>query len=178
MHHCPYISLYTGGNLYRIPCINWLYGSQLLSVHITSRTITSCTLFYTEIFCLMLPPLESGQIDYSPDMTDPFEFNSRASHVCEEGYFLEGNQVRSCSGDGLSTIGNWNGETPICTGRYVCIRVKWCTDTDNYGCVMWQLCRSGHIERNLSVVVTLFITVVRYTLLNAAKSTDSMHVSL
>ena len=112
------------------------YGSQLLSVHITSRTITSCTLFYTEIFCLMLPPLESGQIDYSPDMTDPFEFNSRASHVCEEGYFLEGNQVRSCSGDGLSTIGNWNGETPICTGRYVCIRVKWCTDKSET-CPLW-----------------------------------------
>ncbi|XP_064387965.1 uncharacterized protein LOC135336171 isoform X3 [Halichondria panicea] len=67
-----------------------------------------------EIFCLMLPPLVSGQIEYSPDMNEPLEFNSRASHVCEEGYFLEGNQVRSCFGDGLSTVGNWDGETPIC----------------------------------------------------------------
>ncbi len=58
-------------------------------------------------------------IAYSPDTTSPFDFGTTATYSCNDGYFLEGEQTRSCAGDGSSTMGTWDLTAPTCTGIVV-----------------------------------------------------------
>ncbi len=74
------------------------------------------------ITCASLSPIVNGMIMYSPDQTSPYDYNTIATHSCNEGFFLEGEQTRSCSGDGSSTTGEWGGVPPICAGMF-------CSDT-------------------------------------------------
>ncbi len=54
---------------------------------------------------------------YGPDSTNPFNFGTIASYTCDEGFYLtSGSDVRTCGGDGLNTIGSWNGAAPVCLG--------------------------------------------------------------
>ena len=74
-------------------------------------------LFYLiEIFCSSLEDLVNGSIGYTTDEVEPFDFRTVASHSCSEGYYLNGNEQRLCTGNGLSVAGDWNGFAPICTG--------------------------------------------------------------
>ena len=75
------------------------------------------TCFCTDISCSFLNRDTNGLITYSPDTTDPFDFGTRATHSCNEGFYLDGNDTRSCTGDGLSTIGEWTLTMPTCPGR-------------------------------------------------------------
>ena len=58
----------------------------------------------------------NGDITYSPDSMSPFDYGTTATHSCNEGFFVNGNQVRICSGDGLSTFGSWDASAPLCSG--------------------------------------------------------------
>ena len=75
------------------------------------------TLFHSvEIFCSSLLGLENGAIRYGTDTVEPFHFKTVAFHSCDEGYYLKGNEQRTCTGDGLSVVGSWSGFAPNCTG--------------------------------------------------------------
>ena len=77
-------------------------------------------------YCLVIrcPPLPDhlyGNVTYSPDDTPPYLFGIQAVYetVCPEGYDRSGgDDVRTCTGDGSSTMGMWNGTAPVCTGVY------------------------------------------------------------
>ncbi len=81
------------------------------------------TFFPAGITCSALIFVNNGMITYDPAGSVTFSFGTSATHTCSEGFFLEGNEVRICSGDGLSVTGSWDGTTSICSGtkRYVCM---------------------------------------------------------
>ena len=62
----------------------------------------------------MLDSINNGLISYSPDTTAPFDFATNATHTCNEGFFLNGMEYRTCTGDGLTTSGSWTGSPPVC----------------------------------------------------------------
>lgn len=74
-------------------------------------------LLFTAIKCPALSAFANGDITYAPDTTAPFEFLSIATHSCNIGFFLTGDETRSCGGDGSSAVGVWNGTASTCSGR-------------------------------------------------------------
>ncbi len=63
----------------------------------------------------------NGRIEYSVDTSAPFDFATAATYSCNEGFFLEGNEIRNCGGDGSSMTGLWDGTAPVCTGLCIAI---------------------------------------------------------
>ena len=56
-------------------------------------------------------------IAYSSDTTEPYDYGATATYLCDTGYELTGGDtVRTCTGDGSSPVGQWNGTNPNCTG--------------------------------------------------------------
>ena len=69
---------------------------------------------YTVIECSSLPDIENGMITYS---TEPYVYRTTATYQCALGYELTGgDDERTCTGDGGSPVGQWNGTAPNCTG--------------------------------------------------------------
>ena len=57
-------------------------------------------------------------ISYSPDVNPDYDLGTNATHTCEAGFYLEGNQVRVCmDDDGIDTIGVWSGREPSCVRK-------------------------------------------------------------
>ena len=70
----------------------------------------------------------NGAINYGPDTSEPFDFRTRATYSCSEGFYLPvgGNAERICEGDGSSTSGVWSGTAPpICLGIFNYLYTKW-----------------------------------------------------
>ena len=64
--------------------------------------------------CSALPPILAGDtITYSPDIEEPFNLGTSATYTCNEGFLLEGDEVRICGGDGTA-VGVWSGASPVC----------------------------------------------------------------
>ncbi len=72
--------------------------------------------FPSAITCIALSSIENGIIRYSPDISAPFDFGTAAVYICNTGFFLEGNMMRSCGGSEASIVGNWDGTDPTCSG--------------------------------------------------------------
>ena len=71
--------------------------------------------------CPPLPDHPYGSITYSSDNTPPYVFGTQAMYAveCPEGFERKGgDDVRTCTGDGSSPVGQWNGTAPNCTGIY------------------------------------------------------------
>jgi len=51
-------------------------------------------------------------------ITYNIDFNV-ATYVCDSGYRLEGNAIRTCSGTHMRI---WSGSDPLCAGKYVLVR--------------------------------------------------------
>ncbi len=54
---------------------------------------------------------------YSSSTSDEngnYAFNAMANHSCDTGFVLVGNNTRTCTGDGSSTTGVFDGEAAIC----------------------------------------------------------------
>ncbi len=47
-----------------------------------------------------------------------WEFGTEAVYSCNTGFSLIGNSNRTCTGDGSSTTGSFNGVAPTCEGKY------------------------------------------------------------
>ena len=73
-------------------------------------------IFNLAITCISGAPISNGVIAYSPDTTDPFDFNTTATYSCNEGFYLEGSTNRTCGGDDSNVNGTWSGESPVCSG--------------------------------------------------------------
>ncbi|XP_064407631.1 uncharacterized protein LOC135352375 isoform X3 [Halichondria panicea] len=78
--------------------------------------------FDGEAFCksITCPPLTAptnGSVTYSSSTSDEngnYAFNAMANHSCYTGFVLVGNNTRTCTGDGSSTTGVFDGEAAIC----------------------------------------------------------------
>ena len=59
-----------------------------------------------------------------------FDYETTATYQCDSGYKLTGGDtVRTCTGDGSSPVGQWNGTSPNCSGSHVhgmhvCMQLK------------------------------------------------------
>ena len=62
----------------------------------------------------------NGMIVYSSgDTTPPFDFGTTATYQCNGGYSLASGDIeRSCTGDGRSTVGEWDGTAPQCSRMF------------------------------------------------------------
>ena len=83
---------------------------------LTQKT-TYLILFFTAITCYTLGVLGDGMITYSPDTVAPFNFDTNATHICDTGFFLNGQSSRTCTGDGLTINGVWTGSAPECLSK-------------------------------------------------------------
>ena len=66
--------------------------------------------------CGALPNIDNGRIFYEMDGDEnaPYDYRTRATYVCDKGFFLEGNYATRVCGDGNRTAGEWNGTEPLC----------------------------------------------------------------
>ncbi len=70
----------------------------------------------TAITC---PPIFNsldGSVSYSnvPGQSNSYTFNVMATYSCDTGFSLLGDNTRTCTGDGSSIIGAFDGEVPTC----------------------------------------------------------------
>ena len=77
---------------------------------------SSCIL--TGITCSESAIAGNGMIVYSSgSTTPPFNYGTTATYQCNDGYSLaSGDSVRTCTGDGTSTVDQWSGTAPVCSG--------------------------------------------------------------
>ena len=72
--------------------------------------------FTIGITCPPLTAPTNGSVTYSStsDENGNYTFNAMANHSCDTGFVLVGNNTRTCTGDGSSTTGVFDGEAAIC----------------------------------------------------------------
>ena len=66
------------------------------------------------ITCPVLPAIANGGVTINPVGTPVV--GSAVTYSCNQGYFLQGDMIRDCTGDGLSVSGTWTGTEPTCIG--------------------------------------------------------------
>ena len=72
--------------------------------------------FTIAITCPPLTAPTNGFVTYNntSDENGNYSFNTMANHSCDTGFVLVGNNTRTCTGDGSSTTGIFDGEAAIC----------------------------------------------------------------
>ena len=65
--------------------------------------------FPTVIECPALTDVTNGAIVYVSDMTAPYDIGTTATHSCNSGYSLVGDEIRICG-----TNGEWDLSEPSC----------------------------------------------------------------
>ncbi len=78
-----------------------------------------CILFFSvraAILCPSLTGLTNGLLAYNSiaDENSAFSFNVVVTYTCDTGFSLVGGSTRTCTGDGSSTTGAFNGVAPTC----------------------------------------------------------------
>ncbi|XP_064395137.1 E-selectin-like [Halichondria panicea] len=70
------------------------------------------------ITCSAAPSPNNGRTDFSGSSAenDTYAFDVVATYSCDTGFYLVGNSSRTCTGDGSSTTGAFDGEAPFCEG--------------------------------------------------------------
>ena len=88
------------------------------------KVIIYCSLIYLLLnhftIAITCPPLTAptnGFVTYNSSTSDEngnSAFNAMANHSCDTGFVLVGNNTRTCTGDGSSTTGVFDGEAAFC----------------------------------------------------------------
>ncbi len=84
--------------------------------------ITHTLFFLTAIACSVLAELVNGTIDYSrsPNVVR-YSYGTTATYQCNSGYnimIIGRDRVRTCTGDGNTPDGQWNGASPQCSRMF------------------------------------------------------------
>ncbi len=70
------------------------------------------------ITCSALPNIFNGTIGYSPLGTtdhEVFNYGTAATYQCNPGYIITSvDRVRTCTGNGSTPSGQWDGTAPQC----------------------------------------------------------------
>ena len=79
------------------------------------------TLLNTAITCPPLNDLTNGTVTYNDveDESGNLNFETQSTYSCDTGFFLVGINTRTCTGDGSSITGSFDGEAPTCEGDRV-----------------------------------------------------------
>ena len=86
-------------------------------------TLHSYVVFYcTAIVCPGLSAIVDGSISYDPAGTAPFSYNTVATYSCNPGFSLQGSPTRTCTGDGTSVDGMFDGTAPSCARKLMAER--------------------------------------------------------
>lgn len=94
----------------------YLVAPTLLLLHIIVRKVM--LFIISEILCSSLNEPENGIIMYSLDILFPFDLGTTATYVCNVGFGLsDGVGVRTCTGDGSNSVGEWTETQPNCFGQ-------------------------------------------------------------
>jgi len=56
---------------------------------------------------------------YSSGVGSVIIYGTVATYSCDEGFILQGSLIRSCSGDGSTPLGAFDGVEPVCSGNYL-----------------------------------------------------------
>ncbi len=80
--------------------------------------------FAIAIMCPFLTTPVNGSVTYTSTSNgnSSYPFNSMAIFSCNTGFSLVGGNNRTCTGDGSSTTGTFNGVNPICEGTRIYIQ--------------------------------------------------------
>ena len=80
--------------------------------------VYSCIIinYFLVITCPAPPNIFNGTIVYSsPSTTEVFNYTTAAIYQCNPGYkLIDGNNVRTCTGNDSTPSGRWNGTAPQC----------------------------------------------------------------
>ncbi len=79
----------------------------------------------TAIICPAVAAPSSGSIDFggaSSDGNSNYSFDVVAKYSCDTGFSLVGNSSRTCTGDGSSSTGAFDGGAPTCERKRIVIR--------------------------------------------------------
>ncbi len=72
------------------------------------------------ITCTALPDFINGTIDYSSGTAALYVYGITATYQCNHGHRLaSGDSVRTCTGDGSTPSGQWNGAAPQCPRMFI-----------------------------------------------------------
>ncbi len=73
----------------------------------------------TAIICHPLLNPTNGSVSYSKvaGQSNSYAFNVEATYSCDTGFFIVNNNTRTCTGDGSSITGSFDGEAPTCEGE-------------------------------------------------------------
>lgn len=73
----------------------------------------------TEILC-SLDAFPEGILssDQQALLDETFPYGTMVTYTCHSGYLLVGSSTRTCTGDGSSSLGYFNGEQPQCQGAH------------------------------------------------------------
>ena len=90
-------------------------------------------------------------------------FNVTANHSCDTGFDLVGNSSRTCSGDGSSITGAFDGEAPRCEGECIQIIIRTLQNTLKalIECLLFFLhAHAAVVTSSLSLIRDVVIPVV------------------
>ena len=105
--------------------MSWVYWPFLSNIGLSkcakqNRSLQNVQCFNSAIMCTSLDLIKNGEITYSANTSQQLNYGTTAMYSCTEGFFLEGERVRTCSGNGSTVAGVWNGSAPICAGKISC----------------------------------------------------------
>lgn len=82
--------------------------------------INSNVVFFNVVITCSLQSPPNGNISFSESINGSYPFGATASYSCITGYSLVPSPtVRTCKGDGTTVIGEFNGNEPLCQGRFI-----------------------------------------------------------
>ncbi len=71
----------------------------------------------SSVFCNELEMIANGVIVYNVEMTAPYDVGTVATYSCNQGYELEGSEMRTCEDAGDGRGKRFSGQAPICELR-------------------------------------------------------------
>ena len=84
------------------------------------RVVERLYSFITGIMCSILPSSTNWTINYPSGTTAPYDYGTRATYQCNYGHRLASgdSEERTCTGDGSTPSGQWDGTAPQCPRRF------------------------------------------------------------
>ena len=78
------------------------------------------------IQCPVLDSISNGDVTITPaaGSSSSLDYGAVARHSCMNGYYLDGNVIRTCTGDGTTMLGLWDGSEPRCLGEEYSHKLK------------------------------------------------------
>ena len=122
-------------------CKNLSNGQSVKVYTLEIRFIIDTTLICvlsTGIMCSALPNVTNGTIDYPSGTTASYDYETIVRYQCNLGHVLtNGNRARTCSGDGSSPSGQWDGTAPQCPRMFI---LYWSCHMTMYthSCGLWD----------------------------------------